>query len=126
MTGIGNPDSAACVTNVGFSNDYELQSTVTSIQQIKATYNGVSFWIKFTLSNGEPDIWVNQAYGDVETGTQEETWDFTEDKPFIGLFGYKTDLRMTAFGPLTMERTLCKASEIENVDVKYDNVAWNE
>jgi len=33
---------------------------------------------------------------------------------------------MTAFGPLTMERTLCKASEIENVDVKYDNVAWNE
>lgn len=132
MTGVGNPETAACDTNVGFSSDYDIynkfESTVPYIQQIKATTDGITFWIKFTLSNTEV-FWINEAYGDTKTesNNKEETWDFTEDKPFIGLFGFKTELTMSAFGPLRMERTLCKASEIEfHGEKKYDNVAWNE
>ena len=105
MPGIGDPDSAACSNNIGFSSDYELKSTVTSITQIDVSFipSLTTFWVKFTLSNSEGSFWINERYGEVNAGAAPlttKTFVFTEDKPLTGLFGYKNPQQISAFGPI--------------------------
>jgi hypothetical protein len=130
MPGIGLSDSPACSTNVGPSSSYELKSTVTSITQIDSTTNPAQeFWIKFTLSNGEGEFWINKILSTTNAGGSnnvQQIFDFTEDKPLVGLQGYRAANRMTAFGPIQMDRTACKAEEAKTAEVKYDYEEWTE